>query len=199
MIGDGARWLCLLGDLVKAKWGGRHHHQHRHHHRHAAASMDPVWSPETPSRAARASAAFRQDSCLQRVTWPPSAALPASAHGPKSLQNHAMLVVGLRAMRQRVFCRLRLRLRYEQRLTVRVRTSVQPGPAREIFLCQPVSLLYHRLHVLCHILLRHERLLVRMTCCTVSVDFFLLNMFLINYSGCWLVAADSCCLPVSSC
>jgi hypothetical protein len=91
MIGDGARWLCLLGDLVKAKWVGRQHHQHRHQHRqqhrHAAASMDPVWSPETPSRAARASAAFRQDSCLQRGAWPPSAALPASAHGPKSLQN----------------------------------------------------------------------------------------------------------------
>ena len=87
MIGDAARWLCLLGDLVKAKWVGRQHHQHRHQRRHAAASMDPVWSPETPSRAARASAAFRQDSCLQRVTWPPSAALPASAHRPKSLQN----------------------------------------------------------------------------------------------------------------
>ena len=192
--------MCLLGDLVKAKWVGRQHHQHRHQHRHAAASMNPVWSPETPSRAARASAAFRQDSCLQRGTWPSSAALPASAHGPKSLQNSRYArrwpsgdaAAGLLSIAIAV--------------ALRAATDGEgpnqraAGPGREsIFLCQPVSLLYRRLHVLCHILLRHERLLVRMTCCTVSVDFLLLNMFLINCSGCCLVAADSCCLLVSSC
>jgi len=94
-IGDVGRWLCLPGDLVKAKWVGRQHHQHQHQHRHAAAASihGSRMVPETPSRAARANAAFRQDretwakGCLQRGAWPPSAALPASAHGCESLQN----------------------------------------------------------------------------------------------------------------
>ena len=56
-IGDvgGWRWMCLPGDLVKAKWVGRQHHQHTQQH-----PWIP-YGPETPSRAARASAAFRQD------------------------------------------------------------------------------------------------------------------------------------------
>lgn len=195
MIGDDwgwCEWLCLLGDLVKAKWVGRQHHQHRHQHRHAAASMDPVWSPETPSRAARASAAFRRDSCLQRGAWPSSAALPASAHESKSLQNSrdarrwpsGDAAAGLLS----IAIAVALRAATDGEATLEPACS-RARPGRASSLCQPVSLLYRRLHVLCHILLRHERLLVRMTCCTVSVDFLLLNMFLINCSGCWLVAA----------
>ena len=197
--------LCLLGDLVKAKWAGRQHHQHQHQHqhqhRHAAASMEPVWSPETPSRAARASAAFRQESCLQRGVWPPSAALPASAMGANLCRTHAMLVVGLRAMRQRVFCRLRLRLHYEQRLTVRQPSNQRaagPGQGEHlpVSACQPVvpSLARAVPHT------PETRTAVGAhDVCTVSVDFLLLNMFLINCSGCWLVAANSCCLLVSGC
>lgn len=154
MIGDDwgwCEWLCLLGDLVKAKWVGRQHHQHRHQHRHAAASMDPVWSPETPSRAARASAAFRRDSCLQRGgdarRWP-------SGDAAAGLLSIAIAVA--------------LRAATDGEATLEPACSrARPGRA----------------------FLRHERLLVRMTCCTVSVDFLLLNMFLINCSGCWLVAA----------
>lgn len=175
MIGDDwgwCEWLCLLGDLVKAKWVGRQHHQHRHQHRHAAASMDPVWSPETPSRAARASAAFRRDSCLQRGAWPSSAALPASAHESKSLQNSrdarrwpsGDAAAGLLS----IAIAVALRAATDGEATLEPACSrARPGRA----------------------FLRHERLLVRMTCCTVSVDFLLLNMFLINCSGCWLVAA----------
>jgi hypothetical protein len=83
---------------------------------------------------------------------------------------------------------LRLRLRCEQRLTVRRPAGPGQGEHLLVSACQPVvpSLARAVPHT------PETRTAVRMTCCIVSVDFLLLNMFLINCSGCWLVAADSC-------